>query len=167
MNKIIIRIRKELLDVLPAFTFFLIMFHILAVTKALVLKEYGIMLHSSVVAVIWALIVAKAILVADKLRFLNLYPGKPLIWNVALKTIMFGIITFIFLFVEEIIRHAHKYGSFGVGYAHLKSDVIWPVFWAREIWLVVFLIFYCAAIELVRVVSFEKVKEIFFGKTKQ
>ena len=129
MNKIIGRIKKELLEVLPAFIFFLIMFHVLVVTRALTLKAYGITVHSTTIAVIGALIVAKAILVADKLPFLNLYPGKPLAWNVVLKTVVFGIITFLFLFIEEIIHQSHQYGGLVVGYEHLKTDVVWPAYW--------------------------------------
>ena len=167
MNKIIARIRKELLEVLPAFTFFLIMFSILGVTKALTLKAYGITVHASAVAVIGALIVAKAILIANKLPFLNLYPGKPLIWNVVLKTIVFGAITFLFLFIEELLRQSHRYGGIAEAYRHLRTDVVWPAFWVREIWITVLLLFYCAAVELARVVGFDRVKEIFFGASKR
>lgn len=162
MNKIIAHIKKELLGVLPAFIFFLIMFHILVITKALTLKEYGITYGASAVAVIGALIVAKAILIADRIPFLNLYPKKPLIWNVALKTVVFGVIIFLFLVVEEMIHQGRRYGSFVIGCEHLKTDVKWPVFWVREIWLTVLLFFYCAAIELARVIGADKIKEIFF-----
>lgn len=167
MNKIIGRLVKELLHVLPAFIFFLIMFYILVVTKALTLREYGITPHGSAVAIVGALIVAKVILIADKLPFLNLYPKKPLAWNVALKTIAFGMITFVFLFVEETIRAAHKYGGFSAGYEHLKADIIWPALWVREIWLTVLLVFYCSGIELARIIGFERIREIFFGAPKR
>lgn len=167
MNSIVARIRKELLEVLPAFIFFLIMFYILVITRALTLKAYGITTHSTAIAVIGALIVAKAILIADRLPFLNLYPGKPLAWNAVLKTVVFGIITFLFLFIEELLHQSHQYGSIAAGYGHLKTDVIWPAFWAREIWITILLLFYCSAVELARVIGAEKVIEIFFGKTKR
>lgn len=166
MNKVTSRIIKELRNVLPAFVFFLIMFYILLITKMLTLRQYGITPHGSAVAIIGALIVAKAIFIADKIPWLNLYPKKPLVWNVVLKTIVFGMITFVFLFIEELLHHAHKYGGFSAGYEHLKADIIWPALLVREIWLTVLLIFYCAAIELVRIIGFDRVKEIFFGKSK-
>ena len=166
MNKLFAHIGKGLWEVLPAFVFFLIMFHILVITKALTLKAYGITTHSTAAAVIGALIVAKAILIADRLPFLNLYPGKPLAWNAVLKTVVFGMITFLFLFIEEMLHLSHQYGNISVGYAHLKTDVIWPAFWAREIWITILLLFYCSAVELARVIGTDRVKELFFGKAK-
>ena len=163
MNKIVAYIKKELKEVLPASIFFLIMFHILVVTRALTLKAYGITAHSTAIAVIGALIVAKAILIADKLPFLNLYPRKPLVWNAVLKTVVFGIITFFFLMIEELLHQSHQYGGMTAGYEHLNTDVVWPAFWAREIWITILLLFYCSAVELARVVGPIKVREIFFG----
>ena len=166
MNKMISRIKKELLDVIPAFIFFLVMFYVLAITRALVLKAYGITVHSATVALIGALIVSKVILITNKLSFLNLYPKKPLIWNVVLKTIVFGTVTLAFLFIEELLRQSRQFGGMAAGYEHLKTNVEWPAFWARDIWLTVLLLFYCAAVELYRVVGEDKVKDIFFGKNK-
>ena len=167
MDKTLAFIKKEFFEVLPAFIFFLIMFHVLIVTRALTLKAYGINAHMTAAAVIGAFIVAKAILIADRLPFLNLYPAKPLIWNAVLKTLAFGIITFLFLFIEEILHQQHLYGSFTVGYEHLQKDVMWPAFYAREIWITILLLFYCSAVELARVIGAEKVKEIFFGPIKR
>ena len=46
MKSILIRIKKEFLEILPTFIFFLVMFHVLFVTRALTLKEYGIASHA-------------------------------------------------------------------------------------------------------------------------
>ena len=167
MNKTLVFIKKEFMEILPAFIFFLIMFHVLVVTRALTLKAYGITTHMTAVAIIGAFIVAKAILIADRLPFLNLYPTKPLLWNAVLKTLVFGFITFLFLFIEEALHQQHLYGSFTVGYEHLQKDVMWPAFYAREIWITILLLFYCSAVELARVIGDEKVKEIFFGTKKR
>ena len=105
-------------------------------------------------------------LVADKLRFLNLYPRWPLIWNVVLKTIVFGIFVFLFLFIEELLRQAHKLGSLTAAYKRLGTDVVWPVFWTGDIWLNILLLFYCAAAELTRAVGAGKVKKVFFSRTR-
>ncbi len=167
MSKIFIRIKKEFLEVLPAFLFFLIMFYVLVVTRALTLKAYGITAHFTAIAVIGAFMVAKAVLIADKLPFLNLYPRTPLVWNAVLKTVVFSIITFFFLLIEELLHQSHKYGGIAVGYGHLKTDVIWPAFWSREIWITILLLFYCVAIEFVRVIGSDKVMQIFFGGLKK
>jgi hypothetical protein len=166
MRKVLEKIKEELLEILPAFLFFLVMFHILIVTKALTLKEYGITVHASAFAFIGALIVSKAIWAANKFPFLNLYPRWPLIWNVALKTVVFSLFVFLFLFAEELLHQAHKGGGLAAAYERLWTDVEWPVFWASDIWLNVLLLFYCTAAELTSVVGADKVKKIFLFREK-
>lgn len=164
MPKILGKIRKELSEILPAFVFFFIMFHILIVTRSLMLKEYGITPRASTIAFVGALIVSKAIFLADKFPFLNFYPARPLILNVLLKTMAFGALTFLFLFIEEFFHQIHKHGGFAAAFERLASDVAWPVFWTGEIWITVLLLFYCAAVELARAVGTERTKTIFFSK---
>ena len=164
MPKILQKIRKEFLEILPAFLFFFLMFQILSITRALTLREYGITLHGHCVALLGAVIVAKAILIADKFPFLNFYPARPLLLNVLAKTAAFGTLTFLFLFIEELFHQSHKHGSFAAALEHLASDVAWSVFWSGEIWITVLLLFYCAAVELARAVGTERTKTIFFLK---
>jgi hypothetical protein len=164
MNKVLNRIKDLFLEVLPAFIFFLVMFHIMMITRALVLKQYGISAPASAVAVIGALIVAKVILIANRIPFLNIYPKKPLIWNVLLKAVVFSAITFVFLIVEGILQEARRQGGLVAGFEHFGANVVWPAFWARDIWINVLILFYCAAMELAHVVGAKKMSEIFFGK---
>jgi len=166
MGNVIGRIKKELLYILPAFVFFLVMFQIIAVTRALTLKAYGVTVRASAIATIGALVVAKAILISDKWPFLNLYPRKPLIWNVILKMTVFSVITLLFLFIEELFHESHQHNSFVIGYEQLKTGIVWPAFLAREIWVTILLLFYCSSIELFRIVGIDRIKEIFFGSKK-
>jgi len=50
------------------------------------LREYGLPLSSIVGATVGALLIAKVVLITDKFPFINRFPGKPLIYNVAWKT---------------------------------------------------------------------------------
>ena len=164
MKSILIRIKKEFLEILPTFIFFLVMFHVLFVTRALTLKEYGIASHAHAMALLGALMVSKAIFIADKFPFLNFYPRRPLIFNVLSKTVAFALFTFLFLFTEHVLRQAHKHGSFAAAFEHLTTDVSWPVFWSGEIWVMVLLLFYCAGVELSRAMGIDKTKAIFFSR---
>ena len=167
MSKIGSWLKKEAIHILPAFIFFLIMFHILIVTRAMALRQYGIMPASSAFAVIGALIVAKVILIADRIPFLNLYPKKPLIWNVILKTVVFVSIALLFIILEEIVHGARKYGGLVNAKEAMANQIVWLAFWARGIWIAVLIFLYCAAVELSRVVGADKLKEIFFGNRKR
>lgn len=166
MNHILGRIRKEILEILPAFVFFLFMFHVLFITRSLTLKEYGIATHPHAMVLIGALVVSKAIFIADKFPFLNGYPRRPLILDVLFKTVTFGVLTFLFLYIEELFHQAHKHGSFLAAFEHLPTDVAWPVFWSGEIWVMVLLLFYCAGVELARAIGLKRTREIFFAKTR-
>jgi hypothetical protein len=112
-----------------------------------------------------ALIISKAIFLAEKIPFLNARSGRPLIITVLLKTVTFNGVTFLFRFIEELSRQAIKHGSFSAAFEQLKSDVAWPVFWSSEIWVTVLLFFYCSAVELIRVIGIDRTKTIFFSTT--
>lgn len=166
MNSIAKKIKEIFFEMLPAFIFFLIMFHLLLVTRAMILKHYGIATQSSAIAVVAALIVAKVVLIANRIPFLNLYPKRPLIYNVILKTVVFSFATMVFMLVEELARVSRKGGGFPAAWEHMTGDFVWSLFFLREAWIFVLILLYCAGSELTRIVGREKVREIFFGRGK-
>jgi hypothetical protein len=164
MKKVLNKIKELFLEMLPAFVFFLIMFHLLLITRALILQHHGIASRASTVAVISALIVAKVVLIANRIPFLNLYPKKPLIHNVVLKTIVFSIFTMLFMTLEELLRLSRTNGGFPAAWGKMTSDFAWPFFFLREAWIFILILLYCAGAELTRVIGKDKVREIFFGR---
>jgi hypothetical protein len=46
---------------------------------------------------------------------------------------------------------------------HLLSEIVWPHFWAVQLWLLVLIFIYCIARELIRVIGRDQVKKIMFG----
>jgi hypothetical protein len=161
MNKIRGYLQKTFFEILPAFIFFFVMFHILSVSRALLLKQYGITVPASAMATIGALIMAKVVFLTNKLPFLNFYPRKPLIYNVIAKTVAFSIAAMIFLILEELLRISIKTGSLSMAWERLVGENNWPAFALRQTWLSLLILFYCAAIELVRSLGTGKVKDIF------
>jgi len=45
----------------------------------------------------------------------------------------------------------------------LLNEIVWPHFWAIQLWLLVLLFFYCALRELVRALGADRVRRMFFG----
>lgn len=76
---------------------------------------------------------------------------------------IFSLFTTLFQFVEELVPLISKYGSVRVAAEHGISDVVWPRFWANHIVLVIFLLIYCSAVELIRVFGADRLKHLFFG----
>ena len=74
--------------------------------------------------------------------------------------------TFLFRLIEELIPLFSKYGSLGRAGSHLFEEIVWPQFWAIQIWLYMSLVLYCSAVELIRILGKDRVKEIFFGRKK-
>jgi len=157
------KLKEEFFKLLPPTIFFFVALHIVAFVHVLMLKRTGISPSSSVSIAIAALLLGKAVLIADMLPIVNRFPNKPLIYNVAWKTVIYWLISVAIHYVERLIEFWRQTGSFAAGNEKLLSEIIWPHFWAIQIILFVLIAMYCMMHELVRVMGREKAMRIFFG----
>lgn len=156
-------LKHEFHEVLPPAIFFLISFHIVVIDRRLMLRQYGLPLASVAGATVGALLVAKVVLIADMLPFVNRFPDKPLMYNVAWKTAIYVAAALVVHYLEHLAPLWWHTGDLGAANRQLASEMVWPHFWAVQIWLVVLLLVYCALRELVRAIGRKKVIEMFFG----
>ena len=103
MQKILKAIKDELLEIIPPTIFFFVAFNVITFTKRLMLEQYGIKFSGFVTATVGALIVAKVVLIADRIPFINKYPDKPLIYNAAWKTAIYVLVALVVRFLEYLI----------------------------------------------------------------
>jgi hypothetical protein len=157
------RLKHEFHEVLPPTIFFLIAFHIVVVDRRLMLRQYGLPLTSILGATVGALLVAKVVLLTDMLPFVNRFPDKPLAYNVAWKTAIYVTAALVVHYLEHLVPIWWRTGEFGSANRVLMSQVVWPHFWAIQLWLLVLLFVYCTLRELVRAIGREKFIEMFFG----
>jgi hypothetical protein len=157
------KLKEEFFKILPPMIFFFIALHIVAFIHALMLKKTGIAPSSSVSIAVAALILGKAVLLADMLPMINRFPNKPLIYNVAWKTVIYWLISVAIHYVERLIEFWRHAGSFDAANQKLLAEIVWPHFWAIQIILFVLIAMYCTVHELVRVIGREKFMRIFFG----
>ena len=162
MNKIWAFVMKEVREAVPATIFFLWLFHMIALTKAVTLGDYSFTALSATFATVGALIVAKAILVVEALPIARLFSDR-LWFHVLWKTLLFNAVVLIFRFVEEIIPLIGKHGDLLTATAQLFREISWPQFGVFHLWLFCALFLYCVASELVRMVGAERVKAMLFG----
>ncbi len=94
---------------------------------------------------------------------INRFPNKPLIYNVAWKTLIYLLAATLIHYLERLIDFWRQTGSFVAGNEKLLAEIVWPHFWAIQIILFVLIAAYCMVHELVRVVGRKKVLRIFFG----
>ncbi len=151
---------------LPPTIFFFVVFHVLAFARALMDKQYGIEISSAAVATIGALIVGKSILIADALPLFNWFCQKRLIYNIAWRIFIYVIIVWLFQFIEELIPLISKYGAISTASENLLKEIKWPRFWATHIVLIVFLVIYILATDVIGAIGRNELLDILFSSKR-
>src|SRR6266567_1522111 len=163
MTKLSTKLKEEFFALLPPTIYFFVALHIVAFVRVLMLKGTGISPTSSISIAVAALILGKAVLIADLLPMINRFPNKPLIYNVSWKTLIYLLMATVIHYLERLIDFWRQTGGFVAGNKELLAKIIWPHFWAIQIILFVLIAMYCTMHELVRVIGREKAMRIFFG----
>lgn len=162
MKRIVAFVAHELREAIPSFLFFLVVLALGRITKVLLLEEYHLTVTGTAVVVVGALILAKAVLVADALPISNLFARRALVHSVAWKSVVYYLITFVFHYLEELIPLVRKYGGVAAAQAHLLEDVSWPHFWVVQLWIVFAVVLYTIGAELIRAIGNDRVREMLF-----
>jgi hypothetical protein len=129
----------------------------------LMLKGTAVHTSSSISIAVAALILGKAVLIADMVPVINRFPNKPLIYNVAWKTVIYWLMATLIHYLERLVDFWRQAGGLVAGNEKLLAEIVWPHFWAIQIILFVLIVMYCTMHELARVIGREKVLRIFFG----
>src|SRR5271165_1787271 len=113
MSKLSAKLKEELLALIPPMIFFFVALNLVAIVRMLMLKGTGIPLSTPLQAFVAALILAKAVLIADMLPLINRYPNKPLVYNVAWKTAIYLALATVIHYLERLVDFWKAAGSFG------------------------------------------------------
>jgi hypothetical protein len=157
------KLKEEFFKLLPPTIYFFVALHIVAFVRVLMLKGTGLAPSSSISIAVAAFVLGKAVLIADMLPLINRFPHKPLIYNIAWKTVIYLLLSAVIHYLERLIDFWRETGGFIAGNQKLLAEIVWPHFWAIQIILFVLIAMYCTMHELVRVIGREKVLRIFFG----
>jgi hypothetical protein len=163
MGKLAEKTKEEIAALIPPTIFFFVALHIVALVRALMLRGTGIAPFALGAVSIAALILGKAVLIADHLPIINRYPEKPLIYNVLWKTVIYTVIALLIHYLERLVDFWRQTGSLVEGNRKLLDEVIWAQFLAIQILLMVMIFSYCSIRELARVIGRDKMLEMFFG----
>jgi len=163
MSKLTTTLKEEFFALLPPTIFFFVALHIVKVIRLLMLEGTGISLVSTTSVAVAALILGKSVFIADLMPFINRFPDRPLIYNVAWKTLMYLALATLIHYLERLVDFWREAGGLVAGNKKLLAEMVWPHFWAIEILLLVLIAGYCTMHELVRAIGKEKVMRIFFG----
>ena len=163
MHKILEKLKEEFFAILPPTIFFFIALHIVTLIRVLMARGSHFVPLSTMSIAVAALILGKAVLIADMLPPINRYPNKPLAYNIAWKTVIYLFMATIIHYAERLIDFSREAGGLAAGNAKLFTEMVWPHFWAIQIILFMLILVYCTAHELVRVIGKEKMLRLFFG----
>lgn len=163
MSTLTAKIKEEFVAMVPPTIFFFVALHLVAFIRVLMLEGTGLAPMTTVSVTVAALILAKAVLIADMLPIINRYPEKPLIYNVSWKTLIYLLMSAVIHYLERLVDFWRQAGGLVAGNEKLLAEVVWPHFWAIQIVLLVLISMYCTMHEIARVVGGDKLRQLFFG----
>jgi hypothetical protein len=139
---------KEFREVIPPTLFFAVGFNLIELTTQLILDDYLVRFASFMVATAAALVVGKAVLVANFLQFLRRYNSVPLIRPILFKTIVYTLVVFLVRFLERIIEYAVGGGTISGFPDYVIMHFTWHRFAANQLWIVVLFLVYTSVTAL-------------------
>jgi hypothetical protein len=157
------KLREEVRELIPPTLYFFVALHLVAFVRVLMLKGTGIDLGTSASVTLGALILAKAVVLAELLPFINRYPDRPLVWNIAWKTVVYLLAATGLHYLERLIEFWRAAGSFAAANEKMLAEMVWPHFWAVQIFIGLVILVYCLVTEIGRVLGAGRMREMFFG----
>jgi hypothetical protein len=115
---------KEFREVLPPIAFFFVTFNLLA------------------------LVVGKAVLVADAMSLLRRFDVGPMIRPILFKTVVYWAVVFVARLLKEAAEYWIGGGNFSHSWNHLVSEFSWHRFAAIQIWIFVLFLVYAFIVVL-------------------
>lgn len=163
MSGLVAKIKHEFLEMIPPTIFFFVTINIVVLIRALLTRGTGLSLPTFATIVISALILGKAVLIANMLPFINRFPEKPLIWNAAWKTLMYMVVATLIHYLERLHEFWKDAPGFSAANHQLFAALNWAHFWAIQLMLLVLIFNYCVFAELSRVIGQQKLRRMFLG----
>jgi hypothetical protein len=163
MSSVLEKLKEEFFAILPPTIFFFVALHVIAIVRVLMAKGTGFQPASTMSIAVAALILGKAVLLADLLPAINRYPNEPLVYNVAWKTTIYLVVAGLIHYLERLFEFSRQAGGIAAGNEKMLAEIVWPHFWAVQIILLVLILMYCIGRELVRVIGRDRVMRMFFG----
>src|SRR5215471_6186046 len=153
----------EFLEILPPTIFFLIGFNLVVLTTNLILADYEAQFASFMIATVSALVVAKAVLVANAMPAIRRYDRAPLIRPILFKTVFYWAAVFIVRLIEHWVKY--RFGGdyvFGGFVPHVVANFSWDRFIAIQLWIFVLFLVYVTASEFNRLFGHGELGRILF-----
>ncbi len=148
--------------VLPT-VFFFVGFNFIVLTSNLLVAQYLVAVSSFMLATMAALVVGKAVLIANNLPIIRLFDRAPLIRPILFKTLVYWAIVFVARLLERFVHFSLLEGHSPTGFpAHLVTTFSWHRFVAISLWLLVLFFIYVTASEFSQLFGRGEIRRLMF-----
>jgi hypothetical protein len=159
------RVRHEALEALPPTLFFFVGFNIIVLTTNLLVTEYQVAVSNFMLATMGALVVGKAVLLANNMAAIRRYDRAPLIRPILFKTAVYWILVFFARLLERFVHFALLEGDHPGGFlTYLVSTFSWPRFLAISIWVFVLFLIYVTVSEFTHLFGGAEIWRLLFTR---
>ena len=157
------KVKAEVRKLLAVAVYFAIGFCIIILHNRLLVEGSQIQIASYVRALVGGLIAAKVLLTVDMLPFFDVFPHKPMVYNIGWKTLLYAVGAMVFVYAEPFLKHLVKKAGLYASHQQAWHELTLPRTWATMIWIVVLLVAFVTMQELSRVLGKGQLKYMFFG----
>jgi hypothetical protein len=164
MHGVLERLKKEARKFLVAAVFFAVAFCLIVLANKLKVKGSDIEVISFARAIVGGLIGAKVLITMDLLPFVDAFAGKPLVYNISWKTLIYTAASLAARYIEPLIKSLFAGASWPAAHHHVVQEFTHPAFWSTEIWIALVLLIFVTGQELTRALGTDKVRLLFFGR---
>ena len=157
------RLLHEFREALPPTIYFFVSFNFIVLTSHLLVAEYLVAASSFMLATLAALVVGKAVLVANKMPLLRRYDRAPLIQPILYKTAFYWVVVFIARLLERFVHFSVREGNPpGDFIPYLITTFSWHRFLAISLWILVLFLIYVTATEFTHLFGPGELRRLFF-----
>ncbi len=148
--------------ILPPTLYFFVAFNLIVFTTNLMVHDYWFRLSGFLVATTTALVVGKAVLVANQIRLIDRFRGAPLIQPILYRTVFYTLIVLVVRILERFVHLAIDDRGFTLAFGEALDDFSWRRFAAIQIWLFTCFLIYVTATELSALLGEGQLFRLFF-----
>ena len=162
-NRIGARILHEAREAVGPTLFFFVGFNFIVFTTNLLLADYAIAVSNFMLATVAALVVGKAVLVANAMPYLRRYDRAPLIRPILFKTAFYWVIVFLARLLERFVHFSViERNPSGEFMSYLITTFSWHRFSAISLWILALFLIYVTATEFGHLFGPGELRRLFF-----
>src|SRR5262245_22580460 len=158
------RLLHEVREALPPTIFFFVGFNFIVLTTNLLVAQYLIAVSNFMLATMAALVVGKAVLVANKMPLLRRYDRAPLIQPILFKTAFYWVIVFFARLLERLAHFLVEGNSPGDFGSYLITTFSWHRFSAISLWIFVLFLIYVTVSEFSHLFGPGEIRRLLFTR---